>query len=35
VLLVAVGALVFANVVAALPGLSAARTSTAALLRAE
>ena len=35
VLLVAVGALVFANVVAALPGLSAARTSTATLLRAE
>lgn len=35
VLLVAVGALVFANVVAALPGLNAARTSTAALLRTE
>jgi hypothetical protein len=35
VILVAVGALVFANVVAALPGRSAARTATAALLRAE
>ena len=35
VVLVAVGALVFANLVAALPGRSAARTSTAALLRAD
>ncbi|MGP0030420.1 MAG: ABC transporter permease [Acidimicrobiales bacterium] len=35
VILVAVGALVFANVVAALPGRNAARTSTATLLRAE
>jgi len=35
ILFVAAGALVFANVVAALPGRSAARTSTAALLRAE
>lgn len=33
--LVAVGALVFANLVAALPGRSAARTNTAILLRAE
>ena len=35
VILVAVGALVLANIVAALPGRSAARTSTAVLLRAE
>ncbi len=35
VVLVALGALVFANVLAALPGHSAARTSTAVLLRAE
>ena len=35
VALVALGALVLANVVAALPGRSAARTSTALLLRAE
>jgi hypothetical protein len=35
VLLVAVGALAFANLVAALPGQSAARTSTATLLRVE
>ncbi len=35
VALVALGALVFANVVAALPGRSAARTPTALLLRAE
>jgi len=35
VALVAIGALVLANVVAALPGRSAARTSTALLLRAE
>jgi len=35
VLLVALGALVFANVVAALPGRMAARTSTSQLLRAE
>jgi hypothetical protein len=33
--LVALGALILANVVAALPGRSAARTSTAVLLRAE
>ena len=33
--LVAIGALVLANVVAALPGLQAARTRTAVLLRAE
>lgn len=35
VALVAVGSLVVANVVAALPGLAAARTSTAVLLRTE
>ena len=35
VVLVGVGALVLANVVAALPGRIAARTSTAVLLRAE
>ncbi len=35
VVLVAVGALIFANVVAALPGRSAARTSAALVLRAE
>jgi ABC-type antimicrobial peptide transport system permease subunit len=35
VLLVGLGALVFANVVAALPGRSAARTATALVLRAE
>ena len=35
VALVALGALVLANVVAALPGLIAARTPTALLLRAE
>jgi hypothetical protein len=35
VVLVAVGALLFANVVAAIPGRSAARTPTAALLRAD
>jgi hypothetical protein len=35
VLLVAIGALVFANVVAALPGRSAARTPTGLVLRAE
>ena len=35
VALVVIGALVFANVVAAVPGLMAARTSTAPLLRAE
>jgi len=35
VLLVGIGALVFANVVAALPGRSAARTPTALVLRAE
>ena len=34
-LLVAVGALLFANVVAAFPGRAAARTPTALLLRAE
>ena len=33
--LVAVGALVLANLVAAIPGLQAARTRTALLLRAE
>ncbi len=35
VILVGVGALVFANLVAALPGRSAARTPTALVLRAE
>ena len=35
VLLVAAGALVFANFVAALPGRSAARTPTALVLRTE
>jgi hypothetical protein len=35
VLLVGVGTLVFTNLVAVLPGLSAARTSTALVLRAE
>jgi len=35
VVLVALGALVFANVVAALPGWIAARTPTALVLRAE
>jgi predicted lysophospholipase L1 biosynthesis ABC-type transport system permease subunit len=35
VALVAVGTLVFVNLVAVLPGLSAARTSTALVLRAE
>jgi hypothetical protein len=35
VLLVAIGTLVFTNLVAVLPGLSAARTSTALVLRAE
>jgi hypothetical protein len=35
VLLIAVGALALANVIAAIPGLIAARTSTALLLRAE
>jgi hypothetical protein len=35
VVLVAVGAIVFANVVAALPGRSAARTPAALVLRAE
>jgi len=35
VLLVVVGALLFANLVAALPGRDAARTPTAPLLRAE
>lgn len=35
VLLVGIGALLFANVVAALPGRSAARTPTALVLRAE
>jgi len=34
-LLVALGTLVLVNIVAALPGRSAARTSTALLLRAE
>jgi hypothetical protein len=33
--LVAVGAMIFANLVAALPGRSAARTKTAVLLRSE
>jgi ABC-type lipoprotein release transport system permease subunit len=35
VLVVAVGAVVLANVVAALPGRSAAKTSTAQVLRGE
>jgi ABC-type lipoprotein release transport system permease subunit len=35
VVLVAIGALALANVVAALPGRSAARTTTALVLRAE
>jgi hypothetical protein len=35
VVLVAVGAFVFANLVAALPGRGAARTPTALVLRAE
>jgi hypothetical protein len=35
VVLVGVGTLVFTNLVAVLPGLSAARTSTAFVLRAE
>jgi ABC-type lipoprotein release transport system permease subunit len=35
VVLVVVGALLFANLVAALPGRSAARTSTAELLRSD
>jgi Mg/Co/Ni transporter MgtE len=35
VILVALGALVFANVVATIPGLIAARTPTALVLRAE
>ncbi len=35
VLLVAAGALVLANLVAAIPGLQAARTPTALLLRSE
>jgi hypothetical protein len=35
IVLIAVGALVLANVVAAVPGRSAARTPTAVLLRAE
>jgi hypothetical protein len=35
VTLVGVGAIVFANLVAALPGRNAARTSTALVLRAE
>ncbi len=34
-ILIAVGALIFANVVAALPGRLAARTPTALVLRAE
>jgi ABC-type lipoprotein release transport system permease subunit len=35
IVLVAVGALVLANLVAAIPGRAAARTPTAVLLRAE
>jgi ABC-type lipoprotein release transport system permease subunit len=35
VVLVGVGAIVFANLVAAIPGRNAARTSTALVLRAE
>jgi hypothetical protein len=35
VVLVGVGTLVFTNLLAVLPGLSAARTSTAIVLRAE
>jgi len=35
VMLIAVGALVLANLVAAIPGLQAARTRTALLLHAE
>jgi ABC-type lipoprotein release transport system permease subunit len=35
IVLIALGALVLANLVAAVPGLIAARTKTASLLRAE
>jgi ABC-type lipoprotein release transport system permease subunit len=35
ILLVAIGALILANIVAAVPGRQAARTQTAVLLRAE